>query len=690
MLGRNLKILIICSFCFVVAACGGGEGGEDLLPANPGNDGSGASDEAPEAPVELQLVGLANELVPSADPVWTWSCSTICEYRFVVDQSPTFEFVDQPFELTSSAAASGVDGTYYLHVQAKEVGSDRKTQTMHVSVVLDKTAPTDPVIDAQLDDATESRSATVQWSGASDNIAMGPYQMAVGTSPGATDVSDFVEVGSGSQGFVTGLSLTSGVSYYSTLRAVDQAGNISAVVTGPAYSLPGPPAQVYGLTAVSVGIHQVEIGWAAPSGNGRVITDYYVEYRPTGDPTFTLYDDGVSGEPKALITGLSENTSYEFRVTAFNGSTGVTSSSLEVTTAVDDPFFDPTYYKAMNLGGAADSQVVAFEDGTDIELNEAPLISLDAGETHRFTSAQFDQLRSTKPFFVAGRLGAGGDNRKGNIVWSTPDWAGRDFVFTGTRNAPHLISVYAFEESTVEIYQGATLRAAQDIPAEGFYTFSISQHGGFRMVSSGLVIAYFYSSGGSTVVDPRPLLPASTDILGVPSTAVKFTSVSGTANYTLYHSDSVTATGTVTAGGNKSISGRGANRSYYQGEALRIQGDLPLVGNSNADSNGYCSAPFVPTAFLKKRYAINVSAQYVAFASLEAGDIDIVDPDTGVTTTVSLVRSGTEELAPYKAYLTGQKAGTIYQSTVRFATWYEPSTDTGAADNDETILFGFE
>ena len=85
-----------------------------------------------------------------------------------------------------------------------------------------------------------------------------------------------------------------------------------------------------------------------------------------------------------------------------------------------------------------------------------------------------------------------------------------------------------------------------------------------------------------------------------------------------------------------------------------------------------------------------MSAQYVAFASLEAGDIDIIDPDTGAITTVSLVRSGTEELAPYKAYLTGQKAGTIYQSTVRFATWYEPSTDTGAADNDETILFGFE
>ena len=91
---------------------------------------------------------------------------------------------------------------------------------------------------------------------------------------------------------------------------------------------------------------------------------------------------------------------------------------------------------------------------------------------------------------------------------------------------------------------------------------------------------------------------------------------------------------------------------------------------------------------MKKRYDNNVEAEWVAFASLEAGDIDMIAPD-GTTTTLTLTKTGSDPNAPYSARTTLKAAGYRFESTVKFGAWYEPRNNTNAADNDETILFGF-
>ena len=134
--------------------------------------------------------------------------------------------------------------------------------------------------------------------------------------------------------------------------------------------------------------------------------------------------------------------------------------------------------------------------------------------------------------------------------------------------------------------------------------------------------------------------------------------------------------------------GPGDRGQEYQAEAMRILSKAQIVAHSRADLNGYCAAPFLPVNRMKTRYAINVNSKWVAFASTAAGTITVTFPD-GTQSSVDLARSAEGDDIPYKARLTNLPGGTRFEASVPFAAWYQPSTNSGAANNDETILFGY-
>ncbi len=445
-------------------------------------------------------------------------------------------------------------------------------------------------------------------------------------------------------------------------------------------SLFGGPDQVQNLGSGVVSNSSIELSWnTATTSDGTIISDYEIQFRVNGTTPWTTIVDGVSTATTHDVTGLTASTDYDFRVRAFSDQFGPFSDELTAGTLPSDPFFDPSVFTAMNVGGATTSQVVAFDDTTVITLNGAPLTTINGGQTFQFASAQFDVIEADNPIFVAGETGSD------NHVWAVPYWAGTEFSFNTLRNDPQSLFIYAWEAATIELRDGAgALIDSSTLAAGGTDTYTWNGTTNYHLTSTGTILPFQTSNGP---VDQKALLPASSQIIGFPSSSMRLTSTADANNYTAIHSDSVNLSNTADRTSVSTITPQGTT-SLYQSESLVISANDPITGFSYADSNGAAAAPFMPTSLMKNRYAVNVATEWIAFASLEAGTIDIIDATGAVTSTLTLSRSGADTNAPYRVRTTGQVAGTRYTATVPVAAWYEPSTNTAAGNDDETIMFG--
>lgn len=99
--------------------------------------------------------------------------------------------------------------------------------------------------------------------------------------------------------------------------------------TNAAGSSPTAPGQVTGL-GTTPGSSQVALAWTAPaSDGGSSITDYTVEYRQTlVGGSWTAFSHSAGTGTSRTVTGLSNGTGYDFRVSAVNAiGTGTPSST---------------------------------------------------------------------------------------------------------------------------------------------------------------------------------------------------------------------------------------------------------------------------------------------------------------------------------------------------------------------------
>ncbi len=89
--------------------------------------------------------------------------------------------------------------------------------------------------------------------------------------------------------------------------------------------------------AVSIDDQSVDLSWSPPSSDGgSPITDYLVEYRLSSGGVWATFSDGVSTNSTTTVTGLTNDTSYDFRVSAINA-IGQGSPSTEVTATPGAP-----------------------------------------------------------------------------------------------------------------------------------------------------------------------------------------------------------------------------------------------------------------------------------------------------------------------------------------------------------------
>ena len=143
-------------------------------------------------------------------------------------------------------------------------------------------------------------------------------------------------------------------------------GLLFSAITTPAYALnvdtinvgqsalPGTPK---GLTAYKTNATFVVLTWGAPTSNGgSLISDYIVQYKKNSSATWLTYTDGVKANSGATVSGLTQNTKYDFRVAAKTAAgTGLYTNLISATTLLSYIPDAPTMLNAM--GGVNDAKL---------------------------------------------------------------------------------------------------------------------------------------------------------------------------------------------------------------------------------------------------------------------------------------------------------------------------------------------
>lgn len=188
-------------------------------------------------------------------------------------------------------------------------------------------------------------------------------------APSYTVFSDGVSAAT--SGLVTGL--TNGVDYEFRVSAVNSTG--TGTPTASQQSTPsGVPLAVADL-AGSTAPTQIDLNWTAPNDNGSTITDYVIEYKESALPTYSIFADGVSVATTASVTGLSNGTSYDFRIAAVNAqgqgaySNIATATPQDVPAAIgdlaavgDDTFVDLSWSAPFNNGNAITDYIIEYKE----------------------------------------------------------------------------------------------------------------------------------------------------------------------------------------------------------------------------------------------------------------------------------------------------------------------------------------
>jgi hypothetical protein len=128
--------------------------------------------------------------------------------------------------------------TYYISVRATDNVGNVSTVATSDGITVDTDGPVletpfEGSLTADIDYQNSGSELIIAWSG-SDPAGIAFYEYALGTTSGASDAVDWTSAGAATADtlYFTVFSLTEGATYYLSVRATDNVGNVSSAFTG--------------------------------------------------------------------------------------------------------------------------------------------------------------------------------------------------------------------------------------------------------------------------------------------------------------------------------------------------------------------------------------------------------------------------------------------------------------------------
>ena len=122
-------------------------------------------------------------------------------------------------------------------------------------------------------------------------------------------------------------------------RAAGVGGRGRSIIRYVWSAAPGAPSNVVAVTASSLSGTAI-VSWTTPTtDNNKPITDYKIQQSTDSGSTWSDVADAVSISTTAIVSGLTDGTSYQFRVAAINakGTGAYSSASSAVTVGSGTP-----------------------------------------------------------------------------------------------------------------------------------------------------------------------------------------------------------------------------------------------------------------------------------------------------------------------------------------------------------------
>jgi len=321
----GLSLVVGTTYYFAVRARNGA-GGWSAVGTS---DGIKFDNTPPSAPVVTDD-GQYTSIRTALHAIWSANDveSGIAEYQYRIG---TTAGGGEVVDWTSAGAATEVtrtglnltDGvTYYISARAKNGAGIWGAAGTSNGIIVDGSPPTTPAVTDTGQYTTSTNALSASWTSSDPQSGVAEYRIAVGTTPGGTQLLSWTSTGTVAHANLTGLPLVNGATYYFSVRARSAAGMWSAdgYSDGILVDYTAPPAPTViddgGYTSSMSTLHAT---WSAIDAESGVASyEYAVGTSPGGSDVIAWTAAGTATEATRTGLELFNGVMYYWSVRATN------------------------------------------------------------------------------------------------------------------------------------------------------------------------------------------------------------------------------------------------------------------------------------------------------------------------------------------------------------------------------------